>query len=29
MKLDGYAPKVFDIITHNDVNLGEIVLERA
>lgn len=27
--LDGYAPKVFDITTHNDVNLGEIVLERA
>jgi len=27
--LDGYAPKVFDITTHKDVNLGEIVLERA
>jgi Fe-S-cluster-containing dehydrogenase component len=27
--LDGYAPKVFDITTHMDVNLGEIVLERA
>ena len=29
VRLDGYAPKVFDITTHNDVNLGEIVLERA
>ena len=29
VKLDGYASKVFEINTHNDVNLGEIVLERA
>jgi Fe-S-cluster-containing dehydrogenase component len=29
VRLDGYAPKVFDITTHKDVNLGEIVLERA
>ena len=29
VKLDGYASKVFDINTHGDVDLGEIVLERA
>ena len=29
VKLDGYAPKIFEITTHTDVNLGEIVLERV
>jgi Fe-S-cluster-containing dehydrogenase component len=29
VKLDGYAARVFDVTTHTDVDLGEIVLERA
>ena len=29
IKLDGYATKVFDITTHNDVDLGLVVLERT
>lgn len=29
VSLDGYATKVFDITTHTDVNLGEIILERV
>ena len=29
IQLDGYGTKVFDITTHSDVNLGEVVLERA
>jgi Fe-S-cluster-containing dehydrogenase component len=29
IELDGYATKVFDITTHTDVNLGEIILERV
>jgi Fe-S-cluster-containing dehydrogenase component len=29
VKLDGYASQVFEVATHTDVDLGEIVLERA
>jgi Fe-S-cluster-containing dehydrogenase component len=29
VKLDGYAPRVFEINTHGDVNLGAVVLERV
>ncbi len=29
VKLAGYAPQVFDVTTHIDVDLGEIVLEKA
>jgi hypothetical protein len=29
VSLAGYAAQTFDVTTNNDVNLGEIVLERA
>jgi Fe-S-cluster-containing dehydrogenase component len=29
VQLAGYAPRVFELTTHTDVNLGEIVLQRA
>jgi Fe-S-cluster-containing dehydrogenase component len=29
VQLAGYAPRVFELTTHTDVNLGEIVLERV
>jgi Fe-S-cluster-containing dehydrogenase component len=29
VELEGYVPRVFEIVTNKDVNLGEIVLERV